>query len=292
METRGDYVKCTLCEHGEELSSASVQNKVPSSERAFAQEIFTVWRCRNCGCVHAKDAVDLNWYYSKYELHEKKLDAAIRFFYRKKLCYLQRSGLTRQDHILDYGCGSGVFITYLKERGYANTVGYDPFTKEFADDKVLGERYDMVMSSDVLEHDTDPVGHLEKLCNLTTPQGLVYLQTPDATSLDLCNIQKYRQLLQQPYHRHIVSYQWAVEHMKKLGWQVHKVLHVPYFHTRLPFLNLRCLDYYCDRYDGLVALNEPFHWDILLSPKFWLLGIVGGWIPLQDEMQVIFRRIS
>lgn len=285
-----DYMRCDLCARPDAFAADSPQALVPSSERAFVSESFTLWQCRGCGCIHARDGVDLDHYYSRYELHDKGLDAITRFFYRRKLRFLERAGLQRRHTLLDYGCGSGAFLQYLQEQGYRQCSGYDPFTKEFASREVLDKRYDVVMSSDVIEHDITPREHLRILTSLANDDGLVYVQTPNAEHIDLSQARKHRQVFQQPFHRHILSRSWMCEELAGLGWRVRRELASPYFHSHLPFLNLRFLDYYCDRYDGLVAMNEPFHWAVLAMPRFWLLGLFGGLWPLHDEMQIVFAK--
>ena len=39
----------------------------------------------------------------------------------------------KAHHLLDYGCGGGSLIAFLKECGYANAVGYDEFQEGFKD---------------------------------------------------------------------------------------------------------------------------------------------------------------
>jgi hypothetical protein len=78
-------------------------------------------------------------------------------------------------------------------------------------------------------------------------------------------------VLQQPYHRHLVTAAWLAERLDRLGFRPAARTHRPYFHTRIPFLNLPTLDWYLERHGGLVALNEPFRWSAL-RPGFWRRG--------------------
>jgi SAM-dependent methyltransferase len=264
---------------------------VRSSEREFEHESFTVWRCPHCRCIHAFEDVDLDRYYRSYGLHETELDLLERLFYRNKLRFIRRwVALDRSSPVLDFGCGNGIFVDYLRRRGYTDVAGYDPYSAAYADGGVLGRRYRLVMSTDVVEHVPSPVEHLARACDQVAEGGFLYLQTPDAHHIDLDRTAAVRQVLQQPYHRHLVTADWLATALGRLGFEPVAQTHRPYFHTRIPFLNLPTLDDYLERNGGLVALNEPFRWSSLRRPGFWYRGLTGGFVSQTDEVQLIFRR--
>jgi Methyltransferase domain len=155
---------------------------------------------------------------------------------------------------------------------------------------VLDRRYRLVLSTDVVEHVPSPAEHLERAGEQVAPGGFLYLQTPDAHHLDLERPATVRQVLQQPYHRHLVTTAWLESELHQLGFEPVARTHRPSFHTRIPFLNLPTIDWYLDRHGGLVALNEPFRWSSLLRPGFWCRGLAGGLASRTDEVQLIFRR--
>lgn len=291
MKPMQDYTQCDLCAAPETLTAETLQAVVASSEREFENEQFTVWQCGNCKSIHAKEGVDLGHYYSKYGLHEQtEPDAVTRFFFGRKLKWLEKAGLRKDQLVLDYGCGGGHFLRFMQEKGYKGAYGYDPFTEQYADKAALDRRYDMVMSSDVIEHDIDVVAHLETLMMLTTPTGAVYIETPDALAIDLTHIEQHRQILQQPFHRHILPHTWLVEQAQQRGWKVAQIARHPFFHSRIPFLNVPAMDHYWDKYGGLTVLNEGYRWSALLSPKYWFLGLFGSFIYTKDEVQLVLRR--
>lgn len=291
MKPLDDYTLCDLCHAPETFSSDTLQAVVASSEREFENERFTVWQCGNCKSIHAKEAVDLAHYYSHYGLHDKaEPDAITRFFFGRKLKWLEKAGMHKQQRVLDYGCGGGQFLRYLRENGYKNAFGYDPFTAEFADPNTLAQRYDMVMSSDVIEHDTSVVAHLDALIGLCAAGGGIYIETPDALSIDLRKIEEHRQILQQPFHRHILPHTWLMTQMQQSGWHVAQMARQPFFHSWIPFLNVPAMDHYWNAYGGLSTLNEGYQWSVLLSPKYWFLGFFGALIYGKDEVQLVFRQ--
>lgn len=289
MKPLENYTQCDLCAAPEFFSATTLQAVVASSERVFEQETFTVWQCGNCQCIHALEGVDLGYYYSQYGLHESnEPDRVTRFFFGKKLAWLKKAGITQQHSILDYGCGGGHFLRFLQQQGY-QAYGYDPFTDEFADTGMLSKRYDVVMSSDVIEHDTSVMGHLDTLIGLCAENGFIYIETPDALAIDLAQISAHRQILQQPFHRHLLTHTWLIDTLAEKGWQATQIARQPFFHSWIPFLNVPAMDYYWDTYGGLATLNEGYRWSALLSPKYWYLGLFGAFIYGKDEVQLILR---
>lgn len=291
MTTLQDYTRCDLCDAPETLSATTRQAVVASSERAFEHERFSVWQCGHCGCIHALEGVDLGHYYRQYGLHEASdPDRVTRFFFGRKLAWLQKAGIHKGQRILDYGCGGGHFLRFLQDRGYRHVQGYDPFTEAFADSTVLTQRYDVVMSSDVIEHDTSVLGHLDALIGLSAENGFIYIETPDALAIDLARAAAHRQILQQPFHRHILTHTWLIDKMAQKGWEVAQMARHPFFHSWLPFLNVPAMDHYWNTYGGLTTLNEGYRWSALLSPRYWYFGLFGAFLYGKDEVQLILRR--
>ena len=76
---------------------------------------------------------------------------------------LKKQGVRKTDSILDYGCGAGVFLDFLREEGFENLFGYDAFIPKYADASVLNRQFDIVTSYDVIEHVENPVDYLQTL---------------------------------------------------------------------------------------------------------------------------------
>jgi len=99
--------------------------------------------------------------------------------------------------VLDVGCGEGAFAALLEAAGARVTaVEPDPSaaavarrlasrvleaTLETALDALLGERFDLVVMADVLEHLMDPVAALRALNPLLAPDGAFLLSLPNAS---------------------------------------------------------------------------------------------------------------
>lgn len=124
---------------------------------------------------------------------------------------LVKAGLKKEHQILDFGCGHGLFLRYLKEKGYLNGVGYDAYSQGFQDSSVLQQKYDWVIAVDVLEHVEEPREFLELVQTLLKPMGRLCLETPNADGIDMDHPEKNIYSLHLPFHRNILSHSGLVE---------------------------------------------------------------------------------
>ena len=113
---------CAVCGAGGRRVVAEVGD-VSCNVRAYSSEHFRLWRCASCRSIHAEDDVDLAHYYAGYPFHDLPMDWRLRVAYREQLRRLEAAGLRHGNSILDYGCGSGAFLRYLRESGYAHVTG-------------------------------------------------------------------------------------------------------------------------------------------------------------------------
>src|SRR5688500_6456372 len=178
--------------------------RVRSNVRKFRSEQFELWRCPACRSIHARDAVDLAHYYASYPMFPPDIEWRLHRAYGNMLKRLVRSGLSKEHRILDYGCGSGALVRFLRSAGY-DTSGYDAYAEAFADRSVLERSYDCVVSQDVIEHVDSPRALLAEFDRLTVPGGMIAIGTPDAAALDLAAPEDFVHALHAPYHRHILA---------------------------------------------------------------------------------------
>jgi SAM-dependent methyltransferase len=95
---------------------------------------------------------------------------------------------------LDYGCGNGGLVRFLRESGLCRAEGYESgWIADRARSKGLpllaeGElassagRFEVVTAIEVLEHVVDPVGVLRSMRRLLKPGGLLFLTTGNAAA--------------------------------------------------------------------------------------------------------------
>jgi 2-polyprenyl-3-methyl-5-hydroxy-6-metoxy-1,4-benzoquinol methylase len=282
---------CNVC--GGETPAEIVEiGQFASNVRAFKDESFAYYRCKHCSSLHARDEVDLGHYYARYPFHDLPVDWRLHAMYGNFLNRLRECGLKQSDHILDYGCGGGHFVRFLRERGY-DVSGFDEYSKDFGDRSVLERRYECIVSQDVIEHVPAPHALLAQFDQLTGPNALVALGTPNATAIDLQRPKEFVHTVHAPYHRHILSQDALVQAGEKRGWKLVRFYPTMYSNTSAPFLNERFYLYYTSVTDGtLDSLMEPIAAGalILRAPETLFWGLFGGLFSRHTDVMAIFRR--
>jgi SAM-dependent methyltransferase len=265
---------------------------VTSNVRAFAHERFWVWRCGVCRSIHARDEVDLGHYYARYPFFELPLDWRMRAAYAEQRRRLEAAGLRHGERILDYGCGSGAFVRYLRSCGY-DAEGYDGYNPRFADRSLLERRYACVVSQDVLEHVPDPGGLLDRFARLAAPGGLVAIGTPNANAIDLQRAERYRHTLHAPYHRHIFSRAALTAAGERRGWVLQKYYPTQYANTLVPFLNSRFYLFFMGTLDDTLdcLLEQPPRFGPCLArwPAALAWGLCGAYHAEETDVMAMFR---
>ncbi|NUM77379.1 class I SAM-dependent methyltransferase [candidate division KSB1 bacterium] len=188
------------------------------------REWFTYLECSNCGCLQiAEIPADLSKYYpaSYYSFTRlpvaKDHGRAYRLMKKIRDCYAIRGrgllgkwlyqkfpneplrslagvkDLKKDARILDVGCGSGALLWDLRNLGFGNTLGVDPFLErdfEFANGLRILKRpffevdgtWDLIMFHHVLEHLADPVETLRHTARLLSAHGTCLIRTPTVSS--------------------------------------------------------------------------------------------------------------
>ena len=117
-----------------------------------------------------------------YDLHENDPDDPAYQAFLSKLATPLLAKLESKQKILDYGAGPGpALAAMLQEAGHQVTV-YDPF---YAPDKsALNQTYDVITSTETVEHFHNPAAEFERLDQLLRPGGwlgiMTCFQTDDA----------------------------------------------------------------------------------------------------------------
>jgi len=237
------------------------------------------------------EEVNLAHYYEGYPLNDVSLVFPIRTLYRNRLKRLKRAGLRPAHRVLDYGCGGGLFVQYLKSHGFLNTVGYDAFVPRHASPGALQmAHYDYVVSYDVIEHVEDPRKFMVELTGLLRPGGHLTIGTPRAEGV---NLQRRHDLvLHPPYHRHILSENVLLLLGRQNGLAPADVYRKSLFDSLIPTVNWRFIAEYVEQNDGLfdAAIEPPRPWMVLTSPRLLGLAFLGSFVPRGDNMVISFRK--
>lgn len=281
---------CNVCDAPGGLQDAVDVAEVSSNVRYFRAERFTVWRCTNCGSLHCRDAVDLDHYYAHYFLGGQRLDYFTRRGFRSRTKWLLRRGLAPPQRILEYGCGNGLYVEYLRRQGFKHAAGYDRFVPQFADESWREREFDLVMSFNVIEHTLDPRAMLEEQAARLRPGGLLAVTCPNADHIGLEH--RDEMALHQPYHRHILSERALLGLTRQAGLHLVDFRRHDWFHTLWPFVNWTFVEHYVHRLGNVidVVAEPPRIGAVLKSPKLLFFGFAGYFFPSRTHMMAVFRK--
>ena len=282
--------ECNLCDRPGSLSSAIEAGRVPCNVRRHQDDLFSLWRCTGCGSIHCAEDADLPRYYADYPLKKQRLTFSERIGYKNRLRLLENQGFHRSGRILDYGCGAGLFVQFLKDQGLPQVFGYDAFVPAFRDPKRLEETFDAVVSYDVIEHDENPKDFLRRLAGLLRPGGLLVIGTPRAEGVSIARIKNPQ--LHPPYHRHILSERALLALAHEQGLMLENISRRSFYDSLVPTVNARFMWRYIEQTGGFLdaAVEPPKPSVVWRSPEMILLAVFGFFFPLGDNMLAGFRK--
>ncbi len=295
--TSEQRLNCLICNHHIELNDEFAFVIFPCNVRAFKGETFKVWQCPSCKTIHCLDVVDLAHYYAKYPYAQATLTWPLRFCYRNLYRQLTKHGFSKTHSLLDYGCANGLFIQYLRQRGFANCHGYDPYApQEGVGDPTTLQRgpFDYISLQDVIEHVEDPNALLYELDALLAPGGHILIGTPNAANIDLTQpiVSDYYNAVHVPYHLHIYTRESLESLGRRQGWEPVDFFNLPYYDTSLFGVNTRAWNEYQRQLDGTInVIFEPIKLGkALTSYKFIFYAIFGYWLSFQTGMAIMFHK--
>ena len=184
---------------------------------------FTYLECAGCGCLQLVDPPETwdRYYPPAYYAFETPVRAGTvrrvlragrarhlrgeRSLVGRLLCvysrglplagWAVRSGVDRRDAILDVGSGLGHLLLTMRDQGFADLTGIDPFVerdleyeggvrvlrRSLAEHRVdHANSYDLVMMHHSFEHMADPAGVLRDVAALVRPNRFVVVRLPVA----------------------------------------------------------------------------------------------------------------
>lgn len=296
---------CNICDSPGTFEQAKDVARVHSNVRKFREESFTVWRCINCNSLHSLESVDLDAYYAYYPSLGRETEATPpsdevtiqpfeRPIYNNRMKSFTRQGYGNTAKILDYGCNRGAYVSHLREKGYTNVFGYDPFHPAYDDSSVLEQSFDVISLQDVVEHVDDMKELLVRLITCLKPNGLLIIATPNADELDLKDADTVANFeLHQPYHRQIFSEHALVDVCSSLGLGVSDVRLRWSTDTRVPFVNGSFLANYVLKKGNVVdaVVSEPIDVKaVALSPSLLAYAFFGYYRRRRGNMEIVFRK--
>lgn len=291
MATIEEY-GCVICGYKTGAPGAGELGACRGNTARFRDHLHNLWKCPRCLTIHNIDPVDFADIYRDYPLNKRRLDVFARGTLRNLLGRLRRAGLAKEASILDYGCGNGVFIQYLKGKGYTRVEGYDPYVAAYS--KTPTDQFDCVVANDVIEHVSDPRSTIRECIRLVKPGGLLYLGTADSEPVDMDKLESHVMRLHQPFHRVIITQKTLLAMVEETGFELVRAYRRSYMDTLIPFSNYRFLDEFSNAlgHDLDLMLRPAAAKVMLRRPRLWFYGYFGYFLPSAFEPAVLLRRPS
>ena len=104
--------QCVICGN---LGQPKEIGSARSNVRSIRDQTYSLWRCAKCESLHCEAVSNYSALYQEYPLRKQRLDYFLSAWYGVILKRLISVGLHQENSILDYGCGTGVFLDYLKQ---------------------------------------------------------------------------------------------------------------------------------------------------------------------------------
>jgi SAM-dependent methyltransferase len=227
-----------------------------TSDRFFAVEStyglrdrFSYDICSNCNSIIIADPPkNMSQYYPEsYAPHRIKMDRRDLKFILKNFLYLRLNipiifnyflssesilGVLRIlkvpkfARVLDFGCGSGRLVILLRQLGFVNTIGVDPYlsSSQIIDLGIclkqgvneLKGNYDIIILNHSLEHLVSPLHDLKILVEHLSYDGYVIIRCPLANSFAFREYRECWVQLDPPRHIAIPSFEGMEIFAKKL----------------------------------------------------------------------------
>lgn len=257
----------------------------------FKNTCFSLWKCPQCETINTLGTVNFTDIYSDYVLKNRRLDAFACATFSQLLKRLVKAGLKRTDRVLDFGCGSGIFLDFLKQRGFKDAHGFDPYMDAFSSPPKADEPFDCVVLNDVIEHCEDPRSLVATCASFLKPNGLFYIGTSDSSGVNMQDLNRERMRLHLPFHRTIFNEQ-TLHRLVADGFTPVCAWRRSYIDTMWPFSNYRFLDEYnaalgheMDR-----AFESPSLSTFLKHPRLIFFAFTGYFFPNAFEPAVAVRK--
>jgi SAM-dependent methyltransferase len=212
MNKKDSNVRCRICGNNSENSPFAAR------EMMFGlRESFDYFQCDICGCIQIlRIPDDLSKYYpDQYYAYKSPGWSKILikgpwlcdpFSWKKAILralsflpgvhvmpeWMSRAGLPLSASILEIGSGSGTRLIAMREAGYRDLTGIDPYISgdgSYSDGirvlkrevRQIDRRYDFVMMHHSFEHMPDPFTALREVNGVLAPKGTVLIRIPVAS---------------------------------------------------------------------------------------------------------------
>lgn len=233
--------QCPLC------SSEHYNSVIQSKDFTVSQEDFNIVACESCGFKFTNPrppVAELGLYYESedYISHANTANSIVNFIYkiarnftlRWKYNIFKKEKLTKT--LLDYGCGTGEFLNYCKNKGWqidgvepnakarqqASSINHQDIKTSLAE--IDNAPYQVITLWHVLEHIPDLNETFKTLKGMLAPQGLMLVAVPNCSSYDAQVFQEHWAAYDLPRHLYHFTQKSMQKMMTNHGMDIVKVL--------------------------------------------------------------------
>lgn len=239
------YTHCPVCEHHD------IRALFKAKDYTVSGNYFPIWSCSRCNALFTQDIPaenEIGAYYRSdtYISHSDTRKGLVnRLYHSIRSITLQskyktvcgETGLAK-GRILDIGCGTGAFLDIMKRRGW-DCTGLEPDDQAREKAKELyglearpsqelfqlpPDSYDSVTMWHVLEHVHELHKYLDRIRDLLTSNGKLFIAVPNHTSADAAHYRTYWAAYDVPRHLYHFSPGCMKQLMERHGMQVRTVL--------------------------------------------------------------------
>ncbi len=253
-------MQCRICKNSNNNTIYSVKEMMYGSK-----DEFTYFQCSQCECLQiANVPKDISKYYPanyysfsaipksqllgslmnnikklKDTYTVKNIGLIGRFLDFMKpnvnLRSLSHINLTKESKILDVGCGNGTLLYALREIGFSNTEGIDPYIKKsivydngLEIKKInihnIDGQWDLVMFHHSFEHILDQIETLSSASSLMKKGGYCLIRVPTVSSYAWEHYRENWVQLDAPRHFYLHSLKSMEYLAKKTNFVIEKVI--------------------------------------------------------------------
>ena len=234
------YQQCPLC------GSHDIEKALATRDHSISGEAFDLCDCHGCGLrftqnVPAPEQIGRYYQSENYISHSDTKKGLINRLYHAARDYMLRNkqklvqSLSKQQRLLDVGCGTGYFMNHMRGQGYevlgvevdegARNFGIQQFGLDVRppaelEAGTLPGKFGVISMWHVLEHVYDPKLYLRRLHELLEADGVLMIAVPNYTSKDGQKYAAHWAAYDVPRHLWHFSPRTLTNLAKEMGFQV------------------------------------------------------------------------